>query len=176
MLKIWTWYSFFFFPTALIFGILVPRQYVCKSMLPYLQFCVYENINLFLSDDHIWNYRNLKAYLPNPVRYFIQIFRIFYTYWLLSSDRRLKAKIIKVPKLPSFSDRQIWTNNTDQIWSGSTLSAIPSASFGCIMLRKIHLVQLLGWLQQIFGCPKLRIFTVGLFHILRTFCSWISLH
>ena len=40
------------------------------------------------------------------------------------------------------------------VWSGSTLFAIPSASFGCITLRKSHLVQLLGWLQQIFGCPK----------------------
>ena len=35
------------------------------------------------------------------------------------------------------------------VWSRSTLFAIPSASFGCISLRKSHLVQLLGWLQQI---------------------------
>ena len=41
------------------------------------------------------------------------------------------------------------------LWSGSTLFGISSAPFGCITLRKSHLVQLLGWLQQIFGCPKL---------------------
>ena len=40
------------------------------------------------------------------------------------------------------------------VWSVSTLFAIPSASFGCITLRKSHFAQLLGWLQHIFGCPK----------------------
>ena len=63
---------------------------------------------------------------------------------------------------PRFSDSQIWATSADPdqtapkgaVWSGSTLFAIPSASFGCIVLRKIHLVQLLGWLQQIFGCLK----------------------
>ena len=40
------------------------------------------------------------------------------------------------------------------VWSGSTLFAIPSASFGCITLRKRHLVQLLGWLQPIFWVSK----------------------
>ena len=33
------------------------------------------------------------------------------------------------------------------IWSGSTLFAISSASFGCFTLRNCHLVKLLGWLQ-----------------------------
>ena len=56
-----------------------------------------------------------------------------------------------------FSDRQVWANSadpdqtapTDQtvprgaVRSGSTLFAIPSASFGYITLRKSHLVQLL---------------------------------
>ena len=59
---------------------------------------------------------------------------------------------------PKFSDRQVKANSADQdqtalrgaVWSGSTLFAIPSASFGCITLRKRHLVQLLGWLQQSF--------------------------
>ena len=37
---------------------------------------VYENINIFLPNDHIWNYRNL----PNPLIYFIHIFKIFHTY------------------------------------------------------------------------------------------------
>ena len=56
-----------------------------------------------------------------------------------------------------------WTDRSGQtvqiqisvllVWSGSTLFAIPSASFGCITLRKHH-IQLLGWLQQTFGCPK----------------------
>ena len=62
---------------------------------------------------------------------------------------------------PKFSDRQVWANSVDPdqtalgaVWSGSTLFAIPSASFGCIIPRKSHLVKLLGWLQQIFGCPK----------------------
>ena len=40
------------------------------------------------------------------------------------------------------------------VWSGSTRFAISSASFGCISLRKSRLVQLLGWPQQIFRCPK----------------------
>ena len=51
---------------------------------------VYENINNCLSDDHIWNY------LTNLVRYVIQIFRIFFTYQLLSNDRRLKVEIVMV--------------------------------------------------------------------------------
>ena len=59
---------------------------------------------------------------------------------------------------PKFSDRQVWADSADPdqtaprgaVWSGSTLFAIPSASFGCITLTKRHLVQLLGWLQQIF--------------------------
>ena len=77
--------------------------------------------------------------------------------------------------VPKFSDRQVWANSADPdqtaprgavcadpdqnaprgaVWSGSTLFTIPSASFGRITLRKSHLVQLLGWLQQIFGCPE----------------------
>ena len=36
----------------------------------------------------------------------------------------------------------------------SDCSAIPSASFGCNTLRKSRIVQLLGWLQHIFRCPK----------------------
>ena len=70
--------------------------------------------------------------------------------------------MIQYPNVPKFSDRQVWANSADpdqtaprgSVWSGSTLFAIPSASFGCITLRKGHLAQLLGWLQQIFGCPK----------------------
>ena len=36
------------------------------------------------------------------------------------------------------------------VWLGSTLFVIPSASFGSITLRQSHLVQILGWLQQMF--------------------------
>ena len=65
--------------------------------------------------------------------------------------------------VPKFSDRQVWANSADPdqtaprgaVWSGSTLFAIPSASFGWISLRKCHLVQLLGWIQQNFGCPNI---------------------
>ena len=35
------------------------------------------------------------------------------------------------------------------VWSGSTLFAIPSASFGAILLK------ILGWLQQIFRVSQL---------------------
>ena len=44
--------------------------------------------------------------------------------------------------------------------SGSTLFAIPSASFGCITLTKSHLVQLLGWYSKFSGVRNFRIFTV----------------
>ena len=67
----------------------------------------------------------------------------------------------KYHNVPKFSDRQVWATSADPdqtargaVWSGSTLFAIPSASFGCITLRKSHLIQLLGWLPQIFWCPK----------------------
>ena len=50
---------------------------------------------------------------------------------------------------PKFTDRQVWANSADPdqtaprgaVWSGATLFAIPSVSFGCITLRKSHLVQ-----------------------------------
>ena len=82
----------------------------------------------------------------------------------------------------SFLDRQVWANSADPdqtaprgavwsgstlfairgaVWSGSTLFATPSASFGCITLRKSHLVQLFGWLQQILGVRTFRNFTVS---------------
>ena len=55
-------------------------------------------------------------------------------------------------RCPKFSDRYVWANSADpdqtaprRVWSGSTLFAILSASFGCITLR---------WLQQIFRCLK----------------------
>ena len=48
----------------------------------------------------------------------------------------IKSYYSKYRNVPTFSDRQVW--------AGSTLFAIPAASFGCITLRKSHLVQLLG--------------------------------
>ena len=71
---------------------------------------------------------------------------------------RIKIKWIYMNRnFPKFSDRQVWANSADAdqtaprgaVWSGSTLFAILSVSFGWITLRKRHLVQLLGWLQQI---------------------------
>ena len=60
-------------------------------------------------------------------------------------------------KVPKFSDRQVWANSVDPdqtapraVWSGSTLFAIPSPSFGCISLWKIHMSQIFGLLQYIF--------------------------
>ena len=35
------------------------------------------------------------------------------------------------------------------VWSGSTLFAIPSESFGLITLWQSHIVQILEWLQEI---------------------------
>ena len=66
---------------------------------------------------------------------------------------------------PKFSDRQVWANNVDPrgvVWSGTTLFAIPSASFGRITLCALlnYLVQILGWLQQFFGWKCVWIFTV----------------
>ena len=59
---------------------------------------------------------------------------------------------------PKFSDRYAWANSADPdqtapggaVWSGSTLFAIPSASFGLITLCYSHIVQILEWLQQVF--------------------------
>ena len=78
------------------------------------------------------------------------------------SGKTEEHKQITYRNVPKFSDRQVWAYSADPdqiaprgaVWSASTLFAIPSASFGCIILRKSHLVQLLGWLQQIFVCPK----------------------
>ena len=58
---------------------------------------------------------------------------------------------------PKFSDR-VWANSADPdqtaprgaVWSGSTLFAIPSASFGLTTLWYSRIVQILEWLQQMF--------------------------
>ena len=59
---------------------------------------------------------------------------------------------------PKFSDIYAWANSADPdqtaprgaVWSGSSLFAIPSASFGFITLWQSHIVQILQWLQQTF--------------------------
>ena len=54
------------------------------------------------------------------------------------------------PKFSDRQDRQVWANSVDPDQTA------PSASFGCITLRKSHLVQLLGWLQHFFFlCPNI---------------------
>ena len=59
---------------------------------------------------------------------------------------------------PKFSDRHAWANSADPprgaVWSGSTLFAILSASFGLIILWQSHIGQILEWLQQIFGVSE----------------------
>ena len=51
---------------------------------------------------------------------------------------------------------QIRLSPRGAVWSGSTLFAILSASFGLITLWQSHVVQILEWLQQIFfGCPNI---------------------
>ena len=56
--------------------------------------------------------------------------------------------------VPKFSDRYAWANSADPDQtaprSGSTLFAIPSASFGLITLWYSHIIQILEWLQQMF--------------------------
>ena len=72
----------------------------------------------------------------------------------------LKSEILITVK---FSDRLVWANSADPdqtarrgaVWSGSTLLAIPATSFGCMTLRKSHLVQVLGWLQQTFWVSEI---------------------
>ena len=62
---------------------------------------------------------------------------------------------------PMFSDRQVWANSVDPdltaprgaVRSGSTLFAIPSASFGHITLYQNDTVPILGYLQ-FFDCPN----------------------
>ena len=80
---------------------------------------------------------------------------------------------------PKFSDRQVWANSVDQdqrsslirvytvcqcrprshcsreaVWSGSTIFAIPCASFGRISLRKATLFKFQGDYHKSFWCPN----------------------
>ena len=54
-------------------------------------------------------------------------------------------------------DRHIWANSVDPdqtVPAGSTPFVILSASFGHIILWQNPSVQILGQLQQFFGCPN----------------------
>ena len=72
------------------------------------------------------------------------------------TDNLLEWNVLSTVIFLSFrTDRSGQTVQTKiRVWSESTLFAIPSASFACITLRKRHLVQFLGWLQQIFWVSK----------------------
>ena len=58
---------------------------------------------------------------------------------------------------PKFLDTHVWANRIDPaVWSGPTLFAIQSASFGRITLYwQSHFVWIIGWLQQFFWVSKL---------------------
>ena len=98
--------------------------------------------------------------------------------WIYVIDRQVAKKHRKTPKNsdswkkiavmilkfdyrndPKFSDRYAWANSADPdqtaprgaVWSGSTLFAIASTSFGCITLKISHLVQLLGGYSKFLG-------------------------
>ena len=45
---------------------------------------------------------------------------------------------------PKFLDRHIWANSVGAVWSGSTLFAIPSASFRYTTVCEKDIVQILG--------------------------------
>ena len=74
----------------------------------------------------------------NPLGECPQPFKVFMEkYGKLS----LNYGISKYHNDPKFSDRRVWANSVDPdqtapkaVWSGSTLFAIPSASFGAITL------------------------------------------
>ena len=64
----------------------------------YIFEIVYENIDIVLSHDHIWNYRNLNSHISQThLDILFKFSGLSILYWLLWSDRRLKAEIAKVP-------------------------------------------------------------------------------
>ena len=77
-----------------------------------------------------------------------EFYQIYHKIWTHSKIAVLNLKFEQYCYFPNFSDGQVWANSADPDQtasdSGSTMFAIPSASFGCITLRKTHLGQLLG--------------------------------
>ena len=67
---------------------------------------VYENINIFLSNDHIWNHWNLNSHISQTQLDILFKFSGFSPFIkLLLSDSRFKAKIIQVPNNRIFRSR-----------------------------------------------------------------------
>ena len=63
------------------------------------------------------------------------------------------------------------------VWSGSTPFAIPSSSFGCITLKKRHLVHFLGWLHVLKGlltACRYGSFPFGTAHIWASSHLWLG--
>ena len=113
--------------------------------------------------------RKIQLFRPDKDKCVFLVFRPYLEFCLNPKHFIVKSepKIVKCTKkwrkcgavykiayrnVPKFSDTQVWAKVQTQIrllegavLSGSTLFAIPSASFGCITLRKSHLVELLGW-------------------------------
>ena len=93
---------------------------------------------------------NLNGYM----KLFCHLLKVYVNIWL-TTNRTIINYYCMVPK---FSDRQVWANSIDPdqtaprgaVWSGSTLFAILCTSFGQISKLWSHVVQMLGWLQQIF--------------------------
>ena len=54
-----------------------------------------ENKDIFLLDDHIWKCQNLN----DRISYFVQILRIFQTYYVLSNDKRMNVEILHIKKI-----------------------------------------------------------------------------
>ena len=90
-------------------------------------------MNLFL-DRQVWAYEREHMVIGN-------IFALS-----LKSSSRTQYIVMNL-----FLNRQVWANSVDQDqsslireFSGSTLFAIPSASFGCIILWQSHLLHFKG--------------------------------
>ena len=85
----------------------------------------------------------MRAYLDTPRRL---THRCRDVIRMSFKGRALHACIEKITthNFPKFLDRQVWANIADPdqtaLRSGSALFAILSASFGCITLRKSHVV------------------------------------
>ena len=67
-----------------------------SQLKPWVCLWKYKHFSLKCSYLEISEFK--QPYLPNPVRYCIQIFRICYTYQLLPSDTRLQAEIAKISR------------------------------------------------------------------------------
>ena len=76
---------------------------------------IYENNNIFLSNYHIWNYRNLNSHISQThwdilLKLSGVSIHFDYSVW---NDRRLKAKIVKVPKF-AFSGVGLLSNTSTE--------------------------------------------------------------